>query len=429
MRVLYITTELPYPLTSGFLRHYHFLRVLGAQGARHNITYLSLTRRPEVSPETRAALEPLVERMMVFGASSASEPKLVKQARRLPGVGRKYQRALRLRLAAQAMKRTVQELVQREKYDLVFFSGKDTFPAIEHLEGLPLVVDCCDTTSLRVTGEMRYANPARWLWLAMRYLEVRRIEKKLLQKTPYLAFASGRDQRAMIGTAQMGDVIPQAVDLDYWTRRSHNPGPNRIIFTGVMNYPPNHDAALFLIDKVLPIVRQAVPGVQVFIVGRDPLPALRKAAQRHPEVTLTGQPNDMRDYFEQATVACAPIRFASGMQFKVLEALAMQVPMVTTPVAADGLYIAGEAPPLVEATHEHDMAAGVIKLLQSGDERARLRAAGRRFVEKHFVWESSIAKLEKMWLEAAQSGAASQTESQKRASAPDLDSRIGTPGD
>jgi glycosyltransferase involved in cell wall biosynthesis len=334
---------------------------------------------------------------------------LVKAAKRIPVVGRQVQRALRLRWAAQQMKRTVQELVRREAYDLVFFSGKDTFPAIEYLDELPIVIDCCDTTSLRVTGEMRYANVARWLWLLMRYLEVRRIERKLVRKTPYLAFASIRDQQAMLGSAPTGEIIPQGVDLQYWTRRSHNPRPNCVILTGVMNYPPNHDAALFLIEQVLPLVRPVIPEIQVFIVGRDPLPALRKAAERHREVTITGQPADMRDYFEMTTICCAPVRFASGMQFKVLEALAMQVPMVTTPMAADGLYIDGEAPPVVLADNARATADGVIRLLKHADERARLAAAGRKYVEKHFVWERSITKLEKLWLEAAAMRKVSQT--------------------
>ncbi len=418
MRVLYLTTELPYPLTSGFLRHYHFLRALGQ---RHAITYLTLTRRTEVLSETREALAPLVESMRVLGTPDPSEPRLLKVAKRLPVVGRQVQRALRLRWAAQQMKRTVQELVRREAYDLAFFSGKDTFPAIEHLDGLPIVIDCCDTTSLRVTGEMQYANPARWLWLLMRYLEVRRIEKKLVRKTPYLAFASIRDQQAMLGSAPTGEIIPQAVDLQYWTRRSHDPRPNCVIFTGVMNYPPNHDAALFLVEQVLPLVRPVIPDIRVFIVGRDPLPALRKAAERHPEVTITGQPADMRDYFEMTTICCAPVRFASGMQFKVLEALAMEVPMVTTPVAADGLYIDGEAPPVVLAESPREMADGIISLLQRPDERARLAAAGRHYVEKHFVWERSIVKLERMWAEAA----AQWTMSHETAKGANVDARTG----
>ncbi|HEY3228584.1 MAG TPA: glycosyltransferase [Roseiflexaceae bacterium] len=398
MRILYVTTEIPYPLTSGFLRHYHFLRALGQ---RHAITYLTLTRKPVIPPETIEALAPYTERMMFFGTPSDAEPWMVKRVGRLPAVGRQYERALRLRWAASQLKQTVQQLVRQESYDLLFFSGKDTFPAIEDLHELPLVIDCCDATSLRVTGEMQFANLYRRLWLSLRYLEVKRIENKLVRKSRYLAFASERDQQAMLGSVKAGEIIPQAVDVDYWTRRSRNPLRNCIIFTGVMNYPPNHDAALYLIEKILPRVRQAIPTIEAFIVGRDPLPALHEAARRYPDVTITGQPEDMRTYFEKATVCCAPMRFASGMQFKVLEALSMEVPMVTTPVAADGLYIDSATPPLLIGKDENELADGIIDLLRRPDERARLAAEGRRFIEQHFVWARSIEKLEKLFMDAA----------------------------
>jgi glycosyltransferase involved in cell wall biosynthesis len=398
MRILYITTEIPYPLTSGFLRHYHFLRGLGQ---RHALTYLSLTRKPSISPETTEALARYTERISIFGIPEASEPWVIKRAGQVPKIGRRTQRALRFRWAARQMKQAVQELVQQEPYDLVFFSGKDTYPAIEDLHELPIVIDCCDTTSLRVRGEMPYASLTRRLWLHIRYIEVRRIEKKLVRKTPHLAFASIRDQVAMLGSDDAGEIIPQAVDLEYWTRRSHKPRPNSIVFTGVMSYPPNHDAALFLIEKILPLVRQSIPNVEVFIVGRDPFPSLMEAARPYPYVTVTGEPEDMRTYFELATVCCAPMRFASGMQFKVLEALAMEVPMVTTPAAADGLRIDGEVPPLVVGEDKHELANGIINLLRRDNERARLAAEGRRFIETHFVWARSVEKLEKMWVDAA----------------------------
>jgi len=81
---------------------------------------------------------------------------------------------------------------------------------------------------------------------------------------------------------------------------------------------------------------------------------------------------------------------------------------VTTPVAADGLYIDGEGPPVVLAESPREMADGIVNLLKRPDERARLAEAGRKYVEKHFVWERSIAKLERMWLEAAAQGKALQ---------------------
>lgn len=399
MRILYITTELPYPLTSGFLRHYHFLRELGE---RHEITYLSLTRKREVPQETMEALEPLTEQISVFGTPDPREPSLIAGAEALPYVGRKLQKAIRLRWAARQMKRTVQQLLRQGRYDVIFFSGKDTFPAIEDVGELPIVIDCCDTTSLRVAGEMRYATLSRRLWLLLRYLEIKRIERKVVRKTPHLAFASVRDREAMVGSGETGEIIPQAVDLEYWTRRSNHPEPSSIVFTGVMSYPPNHDAALLLTEKILPLVKREVPEAALYIVGRDPLPALLKATQDNPSVTVTGQPDDMRTYFELATVCCAPVRFASGMQFKVLEALAMEVPMVTTPVAADGLRIDGAEPPLVIGRDERELADGLVRLLRREDERRRLAAEGRRFVEDHFVWARSTEKLERMLTDAAQ---------------------------
>ncbi len=205
----------------------------------------------------------------------------------------------------------------------------------------------------------------------------------------------------MVGSEELGVLIPQAVDLRHWTRRSREPETDTVVFTGAMDYPPNHDAALRLINEVLPLVRQVIPEVKAYIVGRDPLPALEETARRLPWVTVTGQPDDMRDYFERATVACAPLRFASGMQFKVLEALAMEVPMVTTAVAADGLRIDGQEPPLLVGADSAELADGVVRLLQDADERRRVARAGRRFVEEHFSWDRSVEKLEELLFEAA----------------------------
>ena len=75
--------------------------------------------------------------------------------------------------------------------------------------------------------------------------------------------------------------------------------------------------------------------------------------------------------------------------------------MVTTPAAADGLRIDGEVPPLVVGEDEHELANGIINLLRRDNERARLAAEGRRFIETHFVWARSVEKLEKMWVDAA----------------------------
>jgi glycosyltransferase involved in cell wall biosynthesis len=391
MRILYITSELPYPLTSGFLRHYHFLRGLGR---RHSVTLVTLTKRPELSQETAAALG-FLDRLVVLGLPHESGRRA-----RLPGAGRRLERALRTRRAVDEMKQTVQELVRREPPDVLVFSGKPTFRAIEDLDGVPIVMDCGDATSLRLRGEMRFAGVRRRGVLLVRSLLARRLERRQVHKTPHLAFTSERDRTAMTGTPGRGEVLPQPVDLEYWQPASAERRPARLLFHGALPYPPNDDAAVHLVKEIAPRVRERVPELEVFLVGRDPSARLLAAARNRPWVNVTGEVRDVRPHFDAATVYCAPLRFASGIQNKLLEALAMGVPVVTTPVAADGLAVDGAEPPLVVVEAPDEMAARIVGLLGDEEERGRLAAAGRRFVEEHYAWEQATTKLERMCEEA-----------------------------
>jgi glycosyltransferase involved in cell wall biosynthesis len=168
-----------------------------------------------------------------------------------------------------------------------------------------------------------------------------------------------------------------------------------------MSYPPNADAAMFLLETILPRVRRAFPDLEVLIVGRDPSPQLVKTAQHYGDVTVTGTVNDVRPYLERADVFVAALRFASGVQNKVLEAMAMQVPVVTTPVVAAGLLADGIEPQLVIGETTEEIADGIIRLLANAEERARLSAEGRRFVEAHCSWSLCAEKLQKLCLAAA----------------------------
>jgi polysaccharide biosynthesis protein PslH len=272
---------------------------------------------------------------------------------------------------------------------VVVISGKDTFPALRATDGVPVVVDVCDAASVRLRRELRLARRRR-LSRAVRLVEIERIERRLLESTPHVLFASARDRDAL--GASHGTVVPNGVDLGYWTRRARPSSAPLVAFTGVMSYRPNHDAALRLVTDVMPRVRARRADAAAIVAGRDPLPELRAAAD--PTVTVTGACPDLRPHLERAAVYCAPLRFASGIQNKLLEALAMELPVVTTSVAAAGLRAGDEEPPLVIADDDEELALAVARLLRDPAERARLGAAGRRYVERHFAWSRSVALLE-----------------------------------
>src|SRR5919201_695071 len=325
MRIAYVTAEVPYPLTSGYLRHFHFLHSLSGE---HAITLLSRSRRGALDPASRTALGPFVERLEVFPYSG--------------GVVARRRAALRLREALACC-----------EADVVLFSGKDTFPALRAVGCKPLVVDVCDAASLRLRGELAAAPWTRRARPALRLAQLRYIERRLASRTPDLLFASERDRAAIGG----GVVVPNGVDLSYWTRDSPPGSDPVVVFTGVLAYRPNHDAAMRLVTRVLPPVRERVPDARLVLAGRDPRPGLRAAVAGQPGVRLVESPADLRPHLEAAAVYCAPLRFAAGIQNKLLEALAMELPVVASDVAAAGLRIAGERPPLVVADDDETIAA------------------------------------------------------------------------
>jgi sugar transferase (PEP-CTERM/EpsH1 system associated) len=190
-------------------------------------------------------------------------------------------------------------------------------------------------------------------------------------------------------------VIPNGVDLEYFepTRPSgRGYVPNRIVFTGNMSYRPNVDAVRHLVTAVLPRIRRDIPDAQLCIVGMDPTPAVRRLADED-RVVVTGRVDDVRPYFDSAAVAVAPLRVARGLQNKVLEAMAMRVPVVASPAAFEGISaVAGRD--LLVARGPTAFSRAVVTLLRDPAARERYAAAGRRCVETNHNWSRLLQRLE-----------------------------------
>ncbi len=389
MRILYLTNGFPYPLTSGYLRHYFLIKELAQN---HAITLLSIVG-PNFEPKNMAALAPFTERVLTFTSATKRGSFRRKAISRLRSLAEGNQADD----AVRQMRQTIDQLTREEPFDVVVFSGKRTYPAIAHLKELPLVVDMCDATSMKIRASMRYSGLIKLPPLLLDYVQVRSAERMLMQNAAHLLFASCRDREAMVGRAgNHATVVPNGVDLGYWRRTSRERGADTIVFTGAMEYPPNADAALYLIEAILPLVRRSVPSAQVLVVGRDPTPRL-VAAGRRPGVTVTGFVEDVRPYLERATVFAAPLRFGAGIQNKVLEAMAMEVPVVASPLAADGLRTEdGQRPPIQVAHNRQQFADLIVRQLRDRANNPAPDAAARRYVEAHFIWGRSGAKMDQV---------------------------------
>lgn len=152
----------------------------------------------------------------------------------------------------------------------------------------------------------------------------------------------------------------------------------RIVFTGLMNHPPNADAAVYFARDILPEVQTVVPDAEFFIVGRDPAAEVL-ALRGLPGVHVTGEVEDIRPYIAEATVFVVPLRYGSGARQKILEAWAMEKCVVSTTIGAEGLdYEDGKN--IIIADDKRTMAESIVRLIRHPELRNQVRHAGRSLV-------------------------------------------------
>ena len=174
-----------------------------------------------------------------------------------------------------------------------------------------------------------------------------------------------------------------------------------VLFSGAFHHPPNRDAALWLTGEIMPRLRKREASVRLVLAGSLPPESVKALATS--DVVVAGDVPSIRPFFEQATVVVAPIRTGGGMRMKVLQAMAMGKPVVTTRRGAEGLDFFGESPPLLVADDAKGIADAVAELLNSSERRRELAGRARGFVAQHFSEDAYARRLEAIYDQAIQS--------------------------
>jgi glycosyltransferase involved in cell wall biosynthesis len=187
-------------------------------------------------------------------------------------------------------------------------------------------------------------------------------------------------------------IIRNGVDLEQFRPDPDYAEPGRIVFTGVMDYMPNIDACQWFTRRVFLRLLKDYGDITFDIVGSNPTPEVREL-ERYPNVRVTGSVPDTRIQLREASVAVAPLRIARGIQNKVLEALAMGLPVVGTTPATQG--VEGEAGrDLLVADGEDAFYEALKSLFDDPDEARDLGRRGRAFVEQRYSWDHCLAPLD-----------------------------------
>ena len=189
-------------------------------------------------------------------------------------------------------------------------------------------------------------------------------------------------------------VIPNGVDVDFFTSTGYEPDDPAFLFVGNYDYPPNVDAALRLAQEIFPRIKAQVPRAHLYLVGGHPPREL--AACASDSVEVTGRVPDIRPYFESSLIFISPLRLGAGIKNKVLEAMAMEMPVVATPLSCDGIPVTHGRDVLLGETDD-ELIDHVIRLLRDGSLRQTLRRNGRRLIEEHFTWQRVADQYESLY--------------------------------
>jgi polysaccharide biosynthesis protein PslH len=191
-------------------------------------------------------------------------------------------------------------------------------------------------------------------------------------------------------------VNPFAIELP--ASRDVHEEPNTLLFAGNYAHPPNVDAAVWLCQEILPLVARLHPQVKLSLVGPYAPPVVRSLGG--PRVRVLGRVDDLDLLLRRAALVMAPVRTGGGMRMKVLHAMAVGKPVVTTPRGAEGLGADGEAPPLAIGDDGDALARAAATLLQHADTRSQLGARARVYVERYHSPEAYAGRLERVLAEA-----------------------------
>jgi len=191
-------------------------------------------------------------------------------------------------------------------------------------------------------------------------------------------------------------VIINGVDTNYF-KPIQREKKYDIIFSGNMGYPPNVNAATFLVRNILPLIQKTLPNVRIVLAGASPHAQVLEL--KSEKVTVTGWVDDIREYYAAAKLFIAPMQIGTGLQNKLLEAMAMKIPSLTSPLANQALN-ARDKEEILIGKNEQEFADLIIDLLTHPGKAELLADRGYEFVHQNFNWASATSKLEKLMTKA-----------------------------
>ncbi len=377
-RILYLTTRLPYPVVGGDrLRMYNILKQLKLLG--YEVTLISLVTQDD---DIRGAMEhnefysklitvPFNRKMAYLYAAKAvfnDKPFIVEY------------------FYSREMQKVVDNLLKKENFDIITGYMIRIAPYLEKYKDENIIIDFVDAVSMMYQRRIKNVQS---LWdkfkIGIEYIKVKNYEKKCTKNFKMQTVISQTDKDYIEKFVKKSNIkiVGNGVDTEYY-KPVDSLKENKICFVGSMQYIPNSEAAIYFATKVFPLVKKSIPDAKFKIIGANPRKDLFEAVKGVEGVEITGKVDDVREYMKDCKVSVCPVKIAGGIQNKILEAMAMGIPVLTTPEGAEGI---GANEDILEvANSDEEYAKKVIQIMQDEFLQKEIGYNSRNFVLNNFSW-------------------------------------------
>ena len=376
MKLLVVLSRFPYPLEKGDkLRAYHQIRVLSRQ---HDI-YLFALSDTEVPAASMEALRPFCKEIRVGRICWWTK---------LTNSLRAFFKGWPIQCGyfySSEAKKALQQFAEEVKPDAIYAQLVRTVPYVQELKG-EKTIDYQDVFS---HGMLRRAERAPFWqkpFFKMESRRLRRYEAAVFPLFQHHTIITEVDRDLMpVRDKDKISIVGNGVDFEQYKYD----GQEKIydlIFAGNMSYAPNVDAAEYIVKQILPKLLPQFPNLRLVLCGANPAPRVR--ALQGPHVTVTGWVESIAEYYAQSRIFIAPMRLGTGLQNKLLEAMATQLPCVTSPLAGKPLKGAVPQHDLLICSTPDDYAAAITRLLADSAYYQQIASNGYQYVKENYSWEA-----------------------------------------
>jgi sugar transferase (PEP-CTERM/EpsH1 system associated) len=387
MKIGILLSRFPFPLEKGDkLRAYHQIKEL----SKSNEIYLCCVSDKSVKPEHLDELKPYCEEIKVIYLNKITIFKNLL-------IGLLFSK-LPLQVAYFFKKDAQHDVIdffRANKVDHLYCQLIRMSEYIKAVHDIPKTLDYMDVLSKGMERRIEKSKPYLKPFVRMEASRLKKYEHFIFNSFDHKTIISEQDRDLIIHAQNQSiKIIRNGVDLDFFSP-ARTDKKFDLVFTGNMSYAPNVDSVAFLVEEILPELWKKNPTITLVIAGATPNTKVLRLAQEN--VTVTGWVDDIRTYYACSKIFIAPMQIGTGLQNKLLEAMAMQIPCITSPLANNALK-AEHRKNILIAHEVQEYVMATLELLEDDQLSKSIAKNGYSFVKQNYDWKSTTNELEKLFL-------------------------------